>query len=134
MPGDPRTSRNGTDFTPSKRVAKRPDYVVVEGVAIAIVVFGPLLTFLVLLFKAIRKLMPQQSVDGQSWKPRGFEQPPSGGDLAGDREPRRPLTPSGSAAVGLALPAGEAWEEDHAPVRRTDLRPGRSDPDYRLAG
>ena len=106
----------------------------VEAVAIAVVVFGPLLAFLVLLFKTIRKLMPQQSGEAPSWKPRGSEQPPSGGDLAGDREPRRPLIPSGSAAVNLALPAGEVWEEDQAPVRRTDPRHGSGDPDHRLAG
>lgn len=47
----------------------------VEGLAIAVVVFGPLLVFLVLLLKAIRKLMPQPPIEVPSWKPRGSEQP-----------------------------------------------------------
>ncbi len=107
---------------------------VVEAVAIAVLVFGPLLAFLVLLFKAIRKLMPQQPIDSRAWKPRGTEQPPTGGDPAGDREPRRPLIPSGSAAVTLALPSGDAWDEGEGPVLPTDPRHGGNDPGHRLAG
>ena len=105
-----------------------------EAVAIAVLVFGPLLAFLVLLFKAIRKLMPQRPIEAPAWKPRGTEQPPIGGDPAGDRKPRRPLKPSGSAAVSLALPADDAWEEDQAAVRPTDPRHGGSEPGHRLAG
>ena len=70
--------------------------------AIAIVVFGPLVAVFVLLFKSIRKLMPQAPAI-QDWE-RRTEDPPSGGDLAGDREPRRPLSPIGSGAISLALP------------------------------
>lgn len=47
----------------------------VEGLAIAVVVFGPLLVFLVLLLKAIRKLMPQQPIEVPSWKPWGLNSP-----------------------------------------------------------
>ena len=106
----------------------------VEAVAIAVLIFGPLLAFLGLLFKAIRKLMPQRPIEAPAWKPRRTEQPPRGGDPAGDREPRRPLIPSGSAAVSLALPADDAWDEDQAVVRPTDPRDGGSDPGHRLAG
>ncbi len=106
----------------------------VEAVAIAVLVFGPLLAFLVLLFKAIRKLMPQRPIEAPAWKLRGTEQPPRGGDPAGDREPRRPLIPSGSAAVSLALPADDAWDEEQAAVRPTGPRHSGSDPGHRLAG
>ena len=107
----------------------------VEAVAIAVLVFGPLLAFLVLLFKAIRKLMPQRPIEAPAWKPRGTEQPPRGGDPAGNREPRRPLIPSGSATVSLALPADDvARDEDQRAVRPTDPRHGGSDPGHRLAG
>jgi len=106
---------------------------VVESVAIAVIVFGPLLAFLVLLLKATRRLMPKQPVQVPGWKSRGEEQPPSGGDPPGDREPRRPLTPTGAGATSLALPAGEDWEEDQVPVRPTARHAAR-DPRHRLAG
>ena len=106
----------------------------VEAVAIAVLVFGPLLAFLVLLFKAIRKLMPQRPIECPAWRTRGTEQPPRDGDPAGDREPRRPLIPSGPAAVSLARPADDDWDEDQAAVRPMDPRHGGSDPGHRLAG
>ncbi len=121
-------------FSPYHAVAETSRLWVVEAVAVAVIVFGPLLAFLVLLFKATRRFRPRQSVEVQAWRPRGTEQPPKGGDPAGDREPRRPLIPTGAGAVSLALPADEAWDEDHVPVRRTDPRLAGSDTDHRLAG
>lgn len=128
------SGKNRHLFHPFQAVGETSRLGVVEAVAIAVLTFGPLLAFLVLLFKATRKLMPQQPIEAPAWKPPGTEQPPRGGDPAGGREPRRPLIPSGSAAVNLTLPSGDAWEEDQAPVRPTDPRHGGSDPRHRLAG
>jgi hypothetical protein len=104
-----------------------------QAVVIAVIVFGPLLAFFVLLFKSIRKLTPRRAFGPPFWKPQEPEQPPGGGDLAGDREPRRPLIPAGSNAVSLALPAVAA-EEDQPLLRRAGSQPDRQGADHRLTG
>lgn len=102
----------------------------VEAVAVAVIVFGPLLAVLVLLLKAIRKLMPQP-VESRPWQ-RRTDEPPAGGDASGDREPRNPLPPIRSGAVKLDLPMAQASEGDQESPRRTD--PGSGNPGHRLAG
>lgn len=106
----------------------------VEAVAIAVLVFAPLLAFLVHLFKATRNLTPQRPIEAPAWKPRGTEQPPRGADPDGDREPRRPLIPSGSAAVSSPLVPDDVWDEDQAAFRPVDRCHGGSEPGHRLAG
>lgn len=88
-----------------------------EAVAIAVVVFGPVVATLLLLVKATRRLMPH----AEELPPGRYEidGPPRGADPAGDRQPRRPLMPSRSGAVGLVLPSeGEEGEFDPLPSGR----------------
>lgn len=102
----------------------------VEAVGVVVIVFGPLLAVLLLLLKAIRKLLPQP-VESRPWQRRPDE-PPEGGDASGDREPRNPLTPARSGAVKLELPMAQASEFDPELPRRTDS--GSGNPGHRLAG
>ena len=105
----------------------------VEAVAVAAIVFGPVVGILLLLVKAIRRLLPR--VDpSPPWGRSGVDGPPRGPDPAGDREPRRPLTPSRSGAVALAPPPEDAGDCDVPPVRRTVGPAGPAEPGHRLAG
>lgn len=102
-----------------------------EAVGIAVVVFGPLVTTLWLLLKAIRKLMPQQSA-APTWGQ--FGDPPRPAETAGDREPRRPLTPSRSGAVSVALPVAHDDETPEVEVRHIASPSQSGGGDERLAG
>ena len=113
------------------RVLKQDQTDRVEAVGIAVVVFGPLVTILLLLVKAIRKRMPQRE-ELPPWR-RQLDEPPPRGDPAGDREPRGPLTPNRSGAVSLPVPLDDDNETPEVVVRRADARPG-GDGDQRLAG
>ncbi len=100
--------------------------------AIGVLVFGPLVATLLILLKAIRKLMPGAALP---FRPFEVDQPPNGGDLAGDREPRRPLTPTRSGAVALALPNEEDEPgTDFGLPRRAPGEIGGDDGGHRLAG
>ncbi len=122
-------SRPKTPFTFSS-IAKR--LVTVDAIAVAVVVFGPLVGIAWLLLKSIRKLMPRP-IEAPLWR-RRIDEPRGGGDPAGDREPRRPLVPSWSGGIALALPADDATEADQPPARRLDRPPEPGDPGGRLAG
>ena len=99
-----------------------------EAVGVALIVFGPLAAVLLLLIKAIRKLRPRPVVI------RRWGGPARGGGLVGDREPRRPLTPSASGAACLPLPvADDVRDEPESPVRVIP-RPPDGAPGYRAAG
>ena len=101
-------------------------------VAIAVVVFAIPLVVLLLLFKTVRKLMPPQRLEVPFREFRD-EEPPDDGDVTGDREPRRPLTPTGSVAVALALQMREP-SDVQAPIPLRDQSRGGSNPGHRLAG
>ena len=113
------------------RVLKQDQTDRVEAVGIAVVVFGPLVTILLLLVKAIRKRMPQRE-ELPPWR-RHLDEPPPRGDPAGDREPRRPLTPNRSGAVSLPVALDDDKETTEVVVRRADPRLA-GDGDQRLAG
>ena len=98
-----------------------------EAVAIGVVVFGPLAAVLLLLLKAIRRLTGTDRWRGTAEAPPGGD---TGGDPAGDREPRRPLMPAGSGAVGLVAPDDA---DAVSPSPRAEAG-GRHDPGHRLAG
>ncbi len=102
-----------------------------EVVTVAVVVLGPLVAILLLLLKAIRKLMPQTEAL-PPWAVRR-DGPPTDGHSAGDREPRLPLTPSRSRAVSLALPQEDGGGFEESPVCPRNTHPG-SGRDERLAG
>lgn len=100
-----------------------------EAVGVGLLVFGPIVAILFLLATAIRKLRPRTVVG-----PRGQE-PPRGRDASGDREPRRPLAPTLSGAVGLPVPVDDRAVDERAVPRRIEPGPGRwGGPDRRLAG
>lgn len=99
-----------------------------EAVGVALIVFGPPVAVLVLLVKAIRKLRPRP-VDIRRWGG-----PARGGGPAGDREPRRPLTPTASGAARLPLPVADDAEEQPASPVRVIPRPADGAPGYRVAG
>lgn len=65
-----------------------------------LLVLGPLALLLVLLAIRTRQLWPKRPA---TWWTNGGER----GDGAGDREPRRPLVPSGAASVALTEPHDE---------------------------
>lgn len=101
-------------------------------VAIAVVVFGIPLALLMLLLKAVRKLMPAERIEVPSWDFRD-DGPTDDGGFASDREPRRPLMPIGSGAIALALPLREPSHEQ-APIGLRDQSHGGNNPGRRLAG
>ncbi len=81
-------------------------------VVVALVGLGPVLLLLTLLVLRTRQLWWRQPVTSfKDW-------PGSGGETAGDREPRRPLVPAGAGAVALQPPEGE--ENDVPGVARRD--------------
>jgi hypothetical protein len=100
--------------------------------AIAVVVFGVPLAFLLLLLKAAWKLMPHERLEVPSWDFRD-NGPPDDGDFASDREPRRPVIPTGSRALALALPIREPSDEQ-TPISLRDQSQDGSNPGHRLAG
>lgn len=100
-----------------------------ETVGIAVVVFGPLLAFFVLVIKATRKLMPTRAAWGP-WRPQHGE-PPS--ETSGDREPRRPPTPSRSGAVAMAVPTSYEDERREVSLHRVESQADAGG-DERLAG
>lgn len=102
-------------------------------VASVVFVLGPVAVFLLLLLKAIRKLQPRRAVELPPWQPQTGE-PPSGRGLAGDREPRRPLAPTHSGAIALALPAEDEETDDPTPLRRTGPPSSASHDRQRRAG
>jgi len=67
-------------------------------VVAALVALGPVLGMLVLLVLRTRQLWPRRPVTSFD------DRPQRGGDTAGDREPRRPLTPVGAGSIALPLP------------------------------
>ena len=99
-----------------------------EAVGVALIVFGPIAGFLLLLAGAIRKLRP---------KPVGYRRwdgPARGGGPAGDREPRRPLTPTASGAMRLPLPVDDEGPFEPAEPVRVLRAPADGPPGYRVAG
>lgn len=103
----------------------------VEGVGIAVVVFGPLLVFILLIFKATRKLMPRREAR-PPWRGQDDE-PKRPGETSGDREPRRPLTPSLSGAIALAPPTTHDDEPREVAIHRIESQSDGGG-DQRLAG
>ena len=65
--------------------------------------FGPLALLMVLLAIRTRRLWPKRPVTRWEAGPGRNR-----GDPSGDREPRRPLLPSGAAAVAMPEPHDEA--------------------------
>lgn len=102
-----------------------------EAVGIALVVFGPLLGFLLLVIKATRKLMPNREAH-PPWR-RQDDVPPRPGEASGDREPRRPLTPSRSGAVAFTPPESYNDQPHEVAVLRIEPQAAAGD-DHRLAG
>ena len=70
-------------------------------VVAALVVLGPVAIMMALLILRIRQLWPREVA---TWIEDG---PRQGGDPAGVREPRRPLTPAGAGSMMLPLPEDE---------------------------
>ena len=109
---DHRRSVSSADApTPSDHV-RRENYSV-ETVGAVAITFVPILAMFFLGWKTIRKTMFGQR-GAPVWpeipKPGPPLRPP---DLAGDREPRRPLQPSLAGAAALPIP--EVLEDDAAP-------------------
>lgn len=94
----------------------------------ALIVFGPLVGFLLLLGKAIRKLVRRPPVDIGRWGG-----PARGGGPAGDREPRRPLSPMSSGAVRLPLPVPDDGGDEPAVPVHVIRGPGDGAPGHRVA-
>ena len=67
----------------------------------AVIVLGPVVLLMALLFVRIRQQWPRRPVAPFDEGPR------QGGDGAGDREPRRPLAPASAGSVALPLPPEE---------------------------
>ena len=104
--------------------------VCVEAVGVAVVVFAPVIATLLLILKATRKLMPRRELP--PWRPQ-VDDPPRPDQSSGDREPRRPLTPSRSGAVSLPLPIEDDNEVHEVAVRRVEPKRAAGG-DQRLAG
>lgn len=128
----------GTGLSPSRffpvvldTVLNEDETGYMEAVGIAVVVFGPLVAFLLLIIKATRNLMPQR----QALPPFRSQDdaPPGPGDLSSDREPRRPLMPSRSGAVAVAPPVRDDDEPHEVAIRQVES-PSDAASDQRLAG
>ena len=99
-----------------------------EAVGVALIVFGPIVGFLLLLAVAIRKLRPRP-VDIRRWNG-----PARGGGPAGDREPRWPLTPAASGGMCLPLPVADDAPLDPAGPVWVTGDPADDAPGHRMAG